>query len=135
MGERDTFEPNVKDFDPRIHYDNPQDRGVGKRLYGERHRFDERESTLHPDEMQIGFDEPTSGAAAEFEREMETEEILREVIHQNADNAGMHFRAYGRIRLKGDLLQQSRDMVHNHRIQRIKDVNNQFDLLRRNGGN
>lgn len=136
MGDGDSpIEPFVKDFDANIRPDVAHDRGVGRRLYGERHRYDEREYSLHPDEMQIGYDEPTSGSAEEFGKEEETETLLRHVIHSRADQAGMHFRAYGRIRLRGDLLQQSRDVVHEHRMQVIKETNDRVDLLRRNGGN
>ena len=131
----ETIGPHVWDFDPDIHYDNPQDRGIGKRLYGERHRFDERSYTLHPDELQVGHDEPTSGSAEEFEAEMETEDRLRTVLGHLADNAGMHLRVYGRRVLTGDLLQVARDTIHNQRMNTIRNVNMQLDLNRRNQNN
>lgn len=136
MGDDDSpIEPFVRDYDANMRVNTAYDRGVGRRLYGERHRYDQRELTLHPDEMQIGYDEPTRGSGEEFGEEENTEELLRHVIRARADQAEMHFRVYGRVRLRGDLLQQSRDLVHNHRMNAIKEANDQVDLLRRNGGN
>lgn len=132
---REAFEPVVYDYDQEIHFDPGRgDRGMGRRLYGERHKFDERSYTLHPDDMQIGVDEPTNGSGEEFMAEMDTEDMLRRVVQGNADNAGVHIRVYSR-RMNDDVLQGARDMVHNHRIQQIRNLNVQLDLRRRNQGN
>jgi len=135
MSEEETVPPHMGDFDGTVRFDSSGDRGIGRRLYGERHKFDERTYSLHPDDMQIGYDEPTSGAGAEFETENETEDLLRTLLQSRADNAGMHLRVYGRRALSDNALQGARDMVHDHRIQQMRNMNLQLDLRRRNQGN